>query len=151
MSHDEGLLALIFLLGRTINTPHSSNKIGIGITKDSSGLWNHYEASIETLLCIITTVHRVWFVVACFGHQNVVDATVILLVLIHVVAFVAERIKRCRYKLHEIVYQKPRWTKYCRISSFVFVGPVALKFIVVAYGRRTSTERLRIVKIQRTI
>jgi hypothetical protein len=30
-----------------------NNNVGIGITKDSRGLWGHIQASIEILLCIL--------------------------------------------------------------------------------------------------
>jgi hypothetical protein len=91
MSHDEGVLqcaCIALLVASSACLPHdrpsSSNKIGIGITKDSRGLWSRNQASIDTLVCVVTSVHCLWFVVAFFGHQNGFDAIVILLVLIRV-------------------------------------------------------------------
>ena len=49
----------------------------IGILKDSRGRWTQNEASIDTLLFIITTVYSACFVVACCSNQNGVDAIVI--------------------------------------------------------------------------
>jgi hypothetical protein len=61
-----------------------NNNVVIGIAKDSRGPCSHNQASIDISLCVIANVHRLWFVFACFGHQNGVDAIVILLLLIRV-------------------------------------------------------------------
>jgi hypothetical protein len=47
--------------------------------------WGHNEASIAVLPCVVTAVHRVWFVVACFGHPTDVHTMVIWLLWIRVV------------------------------------------------------------------